>query len=752
MKAVQCGIGVSCLLPSLALAANNLALEEVLVTAQKREQSAMTVPVTVDTFTTQDLENTGALTMSDIQAYIPGLKVGNSVQDDSNVTQSSFVIRGIKSSNISTGGDPSVATFLDGVYLPRAAITVPFSDIERVEVLKGPQGTLFGRNAAAGVVNFISNAPSLEEAYGFGFVKGGNYELLRGELMGNLPLNSAMALRVNMLHNQRAAVTENEGPAKPDPGEQDNQFARVAFLWEVNDRLRTLWTADIDRVDNGPEVRIGISEEHSNYPDPSDRKLNTDAINAGESRDMEGLTGKLWYDFGDSGMLSLIASYRQFDTYNLQDEDGTAVEDVYVDTNNEEDSNISYFELQYNVASEWADIVVGVNYSTEDTFQRTSLTFSYGAVAELASSMASLPPGVINALLGSQLAGNYVTETMTNTGDFQSYGVYTDMDFSLTEKLNVIVGLRYSRDDKAFTWFAPLTDFPLSQAQGENFFFNSDGLESASESWGKVTGRGVLNYQLGERAMVFASYSTGYKSGGYDSLNPGSGEAPLEPEVVQNYELGVKGDFLESRIRTQAALFHMTIDDRQEAIESRQPGSSAAVPTVINTDEELQGIELTFDWLITESVRAGIVYTYREQDSSREAHFDAQGEFVEADNRSESTPQEYTLSLDWSPETRFGLLLFHVDYIFEENTDPENEDHIDEFNRVNGYGTDTELLNARIALTLPSGDYEFALWGKNLLDNGRTSQPGGLTGDVLGTYHVGITPPPTYGLDLKVFF
>ena len=119
------GAGLLAVAP-MSEAANNLALEEVVVTAQKREQSAMTVPVTIDTFTTQDVENTGALTMADIQAYIPGLKVGTNVQDAGGVTQSSFVIRGIESSNISTGGDPSVATFFDGVYLPRAAITVPF--------------------------------------------------------------------------------------------------------------------------------------------------------------------------------------------------------------------------------------------------------------------------------------------------------------------------------------------------------------------------------------------------------------------------------------------------------------------------------------------------------------------------------------------------------------------------------------------------------------------------------------------------
>lgn len=745
--AVSVGVGAS------HVQARDLALEEVVVTAQKREQSAMTVPVTVDTFTNQDVENTGALTMSDIQAYIPGLKVGESVQDDGAVTQSSFVIRGIKTSNISTGGDPSVATFLDGIYLPRAAITVPFSDMERIEVLKGPQGTLFGRNAAAGVVNFIPNAPGFEEQEGFVHAKLGEYGLFRVEGMGNFPLSDQLALRLNVMHNQRDAVVENTGPAKPDPREQDNQFARLALNWQVTPKLRSLLAVDYDKVDNGPQAMMGVSQARSDHPDPTERKLSTDAMHAGESRDMYGLSGKLFYDLGDNATLMGVASYRAFETYNLQDEDGTADDDVYVDTNNIEDSDIAYFELQANIALDWVDMVVGANYSQEDTYQQTALTFSYGAVLELASDMVGLiPPALLNTLIGAAVDGSYVTETMTNEGEFKNYGMYADLDFPITDRFNLIAGLRYSKDEKSFSWLAPLTDFPVSQLLGENFFFNSDGLEQGSASWDKVTGRLVGNYQITDTGMLFASYSTGYKSGGYDSLSTDTRSDPLDPEVVENYELGFKDDIIKGYLRTQASLFRMEMQDRQEAIESQKPGSSAAVPTVINTDELIQGLELTLDWMVSDELRFGLVYTYREQESTREPYYNAQGEFVSNDVADATTPQEYTLSLDWAPQISYGSLFLHVDYIFEENTDPENEDHIDDFNAVPGYADDTELLNARLTFVMPEGDWEFALWGKNLTDNKRISQPSGLTGDVLGTYHVGIVDPRVFGVDAKRVF
>jgi iron complex outermembrane receptor protein len=114
-----------------------------------------------------------------------------------------------------------------------------------------------------------------------------------------------------------------------------------------------------------------------------------------------------------------------------------------------------------------------------------------------------------------------------------------------------------------------------------------------------------------------------------------------------------------------------------------------------------------------------------------------------ADQLNATSPQEYTLTMDWSPEINYGLLLFHFDYVYEDNTEPENEDHQPFFNTVNGYGDDTSLLNARMPWNTSGGGYEMALWGKNLLANDRVSQPGGLTGTDIGTYHVGIIDPLT---------
>jgi iron complex outermembrane receptor protein len=740
------------MLVSAPLWAKDLSLEEVVVTAQKREQNAQTVPVTVDTFSQSDVENTGALILEDMQDYIPGFKVGEDGHGGG-ITQSQLIVRGVEGSNISTGGDPSVAAFYDEVYLPRAATTVAFSDMQRIEVLKGPQGTLFGRNAAAGVVNMIPNAPG-EEGEGMLTARIGNYGLQRYEGMGNISIFDGVAIRLNALTNQRDGVIDNLGPSQNDPREQDNQSARLAVRWDASNFLTLQLAYDYDQVDNGPKAVLGVLNDKTNFPDPRKRKLNTDVIDGREKRDMDAWTGKAMLYINERWSGKLITSYRQFKTFNLQDEDGTGAHEVYVDTNNLEDSDIFYNELQFNFAGDFLDLVYGLNYSKEETYQRTDLTFSTAAAASLASEQVGIPPTLINSLVGSAYEGTFGTESMINEGEFENFGVYGDADFAVNEQWNLIAGLRYSKDEKLFSWHAPHSDFVLAQALGENLIFNTENNEPeyAAKEWSKVTGRLVANYQISEKAMTYLSYSTGYKSGGFDSLNPSSGKVPLEPEEVVNIELGVKGDFFDSYLRTQVALFKMEIDGRQEAIESQEPGSGAAVPTVINTDEEFVGTEITVDWLVNDEFRMGLIYSYREQESRREAHFDSQAVFQAAQQVSTTSPQDYTVTLDWSPVLSFGSILFHIDYIFKDNIDTDDEDHQDRFYDVPGYGEDSQLLNARVLFVPGSGRFEFAVWAKNLLDDDAVSRPDGLTGDLLGTYHVGVQDPTTYGFDAKLIF
>lgn len=750
---VGMGLGLPLLLSAASSHARDLSLEEVVVTAQKREQNAMDVPVTVDTYSAKDIETTGALVIEDIQSYIPGFEASDGV------TQPSLKIRGVDSSNISTGTDPVVATFFDEFYLPSAAVTVAFSDMARVEVLKGPQGTLFGRNAAAGVINMVPNQPNMDEAEGFLSAKIGNYGIRRYEGMVNLAVMDNMAVRINALTNARDEFVEDTSGSDPAPFLRDNTAARFAVKWDITDYFAAQLAYDYDRVDNGPRPAQGFGQ-YSNHQDARDYKLDSDTIEPGESRDMEAWSAKFWLDINDSLSAKFITSIREFATYNRQDEDGTGDVRVYIDTNNIEDSDIFYNELQFNYNNSFLNLVFGANYSEENTYQLTTLTYSMGALARFAPGSFGLPatpPDIlidpIVSVLVATNGSDYNTETLENTGEFSNFGIYADADFSITDWLNIIVGLRYSKDDKRFTWFTPVSDFFLAQAQGDNFiFFATDGTEEGEESWDAITGRLVANIQVTEDALVFANYSTGYKAGGFDSINISTKELPLDPELVDNYEIGAKGDFLNKRIRAQLAYFYTEIADRQEAIESQPPGSGTAVPFIVNTDEEIEGYEITLTFLISEQLRTTVIYTERDQSSQREAHYDAQGNFVDGLEVATVAPQDYTLTLDWAPEMPSGSLFVHLEYIFEENTDRDQEEYIPLFDTVPGYGDDRTLFNARVSWLNETGNYEIAAWGKNLLDSQRIKQPEGLGGDAIGTYHTKVEDPKTYGIDLKYIF
>lgn len=824
---------MTALIPSLGYTDNDTgrykAIEEVTVTAQKREQNAMDVPITIGTFSAQNMENTGALTLGDIADYIPGLEVGDGV------TQASMSIRGVSSANISSGGDASVATFYDGVYLPRAATTIAFSDMQRVEVLKGPQGTLAGRNAAAGSISMVPNAPDLNEVEGFVQLKAGNYDFQRWEGMLNLPISDKVAIRANLLSNQRDGYIDNTAPGGADLDMQESLTGRVALLWEISEKTDIQFSYDFDDTDNGPRSAVGYNGGNLSFD-----KTSNDAVGAEETRDMYSAGFKLNHEISDSWSVSWWANHREFDVTNRDDQDGTGNIYTYLDTDNIESSELTYTELQFNYNSDRVNFVGGLTYSVEDKSQTTAITSTAETASNLSTQVANglldalsagftidsiwdptdwamlsaalnggTPLGQSNAeyqgLLGGiyfngfgplldgyheilaagwvdpSYAGQQWTEEVRNTGKFTNYGIYGDIDIAVTDKLNLIFGLRYSKDEKEFTWENPTATMaslvnaeraflanngvPVAGLipQATNFLsplsmtgvgLVSDSVVKASDDWSKTTGRFVAQYQLTEEAMTFFTYSTGYTSGGYDSFVLNSSVTPLEPEEVTNLELGIKGDFFDGRMRAQFSVFDMEMENRQKSVTSADPTiPGLAAPIIISGDEDITGWELSLTWIPVDTLQLGMVTTMRDSDSQYQPYIDAQGNPAGGEKESAETLSAYTLTLDWAPEIAVGSLDVHVDYIFEEQDfNPDSADYLPVYESLENFGADKKTLNARIAWTSDDEHYMLALWGKNLLDNQYTGIPGGLAASDLGAAHTTVSAPLTWGIDARFNF
>ncbi|QDP00891.1 TonB-dependent receptor [Thalassotalea sp. PS06] len=837
----------------------------IVVTAQKRVQNVMKVPVTVDSVSSDTIEESGSILLQDIDKFIPGFDFS-----EGTMTQAGVTIRGVSSPNISVGLDPSSATFFDDVYMPRAAQNVLFSDMQRIEVLKGPQGTLFGKNAAMGVVNMIPNAPQEDFE---GFIKGtfGTDNLVRIEGMINFELMEDVYFRANFLTNEQDGFVENvarpewnEGTKIWELGAENHDAARAAIKWQVSDSTDVTFSFDWDDLEQAPPMAIGLSPYAWENPndgvpgniDPFADKAENDVRNGVEGRDMTAYTLKINHEFDENWSMKLVTSYREWETVNRQDEDGTAQITRYLDTSNNEKSDIFYNELQFNYVGEKLSYVGGVTYSKEDVYQETEINVTTDTVARLvtgdlngqvkqvvggevlnglqqaglidmamgdvdtaaaiyACSLQGLDPSncigqvtfndvvdqayadsglemdhlwnadewanVLSAfgidaspefvmgtgdltydlasqmfgeplIFGPSFAGMFWSENFINTGDFTSYGIYSDFDYQFTDKWNAFFGLRYTRDDKEFTWEITETEFAEERPGVRNILFPSVPMFGADESWNELTGRIGTGYQITDDHMVFASYATGYKAGGYDSLNISSATMPFEPEEVKNLEIGYKGVLADS-LRTTLAFYHTILDGRQRSIESKPPGQNQALPTVVNEDLELNGIEVTLEWEIIDGMILGAVTDYRETDQESEAFYNAVGELIPAMTISGESSVNYTITYDWMMDIGLGDTRLHIDYVFAENTRVFEVGQPAFVENIPNYYDDRQDLNARLSWASENENWELAIWGKNLLDNRYVEGSlGGRTADVLGTPYVTINRGLEAGVEVKYGF
>ena len=861
-KVAQAIISSLLITPFLVNAAQETAEEEVeimTVTAQKRVQNIMKVPVTVDSVSEETIKQSGSVMLDDIDKFIPGFDFSGG-----DVTQAGVTMRGVSSPNISVGGDPSTATFFDGVYMPRAAQNVLFSDMQRVEVLKGPQGTLFGKNAAMGVVNMIPNAPE-DDTYGF--VKGtfGTDNMQRIEGMFNFAVSDNVYVRMNALSNKQDGYIKNVSQStlssnnSGDGGEKGHQAARVAVKWDISSNTNVQLSYDWDKLDQAPGAAIGLSPYAENPTNPFADTFANDVVNGGESRDMTATTFKLNHEFNDQWSMMFITSFREWETSNRIDEDGTAEISRYLDTDNHEDSNIFYNELQVNYNTKDFNYVGGVTYSKEDVHQTTFINTTTDTAARLVSGQLNdqlsagvrqqfagaigvspddvpqetvdfllnqyglplehmwdadqwasalnvmgvagdimdylaylgvVPPGTpltadivaltgdatydivsqqlgIAEIFGPSYSNQMWSENFINNGEFVSYGIYSDFDFQLTDKWNVFFGIRYSEDEKDFSWQVSETQFAQVRPGVGNILFPAREQLWQSKSWSKTTGRLGAGYIINDDHMVFASIATGYKAGGFDSLNsphsesdgsilidPETGkvvDVAFAPEESVNYELGYKGIVLEN-IVTTFSLFHNVLDDRQVSMNSKPPGQNQALPTIVNQDMTIDGFELSMNWQMSDTLSTGFVTEVRKIDSSTEAFYNDSGTLIEAGTEANDTNTSYTLMMDWEPQISSGYAVVHVDYVFRENARGLEIGNDDWVNDIPHYFDDTELLNARISWLNDDETIEIGLWGKNLLDNRYTGFPGGRTKDILGTGFTSVNKGLEAGIDIKYSF
>ena len=502
-----------------------LAVEEVIVTAEHRETNIQTTPISITAITAAGLADAGVKRVEDFANLLPNVYI-----DDRNLRGQNIAIRGISADLNNPGLDQGVGVFIDGVYLGRAtSANTNLFDLERVEVLRGPQGTLYGKNAIAGAINYITRKPG-DTAYAEGDISYGNYAAVSGSAMVSGPIIAGkLFASLGGSIDQRRGLITNLATGRRDD-DRNGQGARLVVVGLPADNLELILRADVSRdrthsgsiqvVDNGPFTGSPLAQ-----PDPATRTVaqNRDPVS---DRDTGGVSAEINWKIG-GGKLTSLTAYRYSNWHNLADNDYTVLN--MLSSGIREDQKQVSQEIRYaSPVMGPFDYVVGAYYFHQDL--NTDST----------------------AIVGPDL-GVYPTEV---TGDIfadlktDSYAAFAHGTWRFNDTLSMTGGVRFTREDKTV----------VQRQNGDplQLLLATQAARSISRSENNVSPTVSLNYKPNENLFLYLTFSQGYKSGGYNvfSITP-TDNAEYTPEHVNNYEGGFKSEFLDHRVQLDVSAYYL---------------------------------------------------------------------------------------------------------------------------------------------------------------------------------------------------
>ena len=693
-------------------------LEEVLVTAQKREQSLQDVPITLSAYTAENLKAFGVTGTQSLQSITPGLVFSNTGA----IAQP--YLRGVGTRASINGLESSIATYIDGRYVARSSATLfDFADIERVEVLKGPQGTLYGRNATGGAIRVVTKDVSDDLA---GTLSGtaGNFAhySLSATLSG--PLSESLGGRITVLNTRRDGYVKNLVPgAVPELDDQDFQAYRSKLKWDIND----IWFSDLslgywtrddtassDQVDlSPPGLNVGVALGGYSGQSRNEAATAIGIKNRGDEFSAE-LNVNAHFDTVD---FVSVTTFSDFDQLSAVDGDGTSatVVDAYFDEN---ESAISQEIQLLSNSSEKVEWLVGAYY--------------YDGKAEF--------DGTLNAGLPSRLSQSL------QSVDTRAWAVFGQSTYRFSEAWAVTAGGRWSDEKKAVyaqsSKIAPITVIPVPF--------------SDSESWDEFTPKLTLEYSFDD-SLLYLSYARGFKSGGFNY--PASGSPVLDPETLDMLEIGLKSDLFENQLRLNASGYFYDYSGLQV---TRSAGAGSTPRTENAADSEVLGLDIDATWLVNESLTltAGLNVLdteYKNYDANAkrfnanitgnpaapgmsDTYFKASGEsLLRAPNWSAFASIQYQFTLANASIPIALSYAYKDDYNFDFIADSSSAPL-----RQEAFG----LVNTRVSY-IPNGQqWSFSFWANNLSNTKYFDDVVANVAGIRGSWGA----PRTYGIDVDYEF
>jgi iron complex outermembrane receptor protein len=705
------------------------AIDEITVTAQRREQNLQVVPLAVSAFDISQISVRQIDEVKDIGQNIPNLQT-YTVTAGAQALQLHSRGASVQNPGFNVSESP-VGIYLDDVYFGRlASVNLDLSDVERIEVLRGPQGTLYGRNTIAGAVKIITRTPG-DDSWATGSLGIGNYETtkLAGSFGGPIE-EGALAASISAIYDKRDAGWQNNPITGSDPGEYKNKAARAKLHWYGTsnfDALLTGWAADVenDGYNGVPYTPFANTAPDTDYdPAPANSaplggfydNFDPDGVNYGSS-DQAGANLALRFQFGDLTFKSItgyasIEDQFGFDLAGGGNLDTAGATGLLIASDSDMDQLSQEFQLLGTLGENF-DWQLGLFYLNEDGSQ------SYAGDA-----------------------GFFGGFTELSESETDSYAVYGEGTYQLSDALSVTAGLRWTQDDK---------DYAISCTGA----FCAGGPLDIEDDWDETTGKLSVNYQLNDNQLVYLGFTQGYQSGGFQSLCFGDLTAAcagssFDPQTVDSIETGWKADLFDNRLRINAALFYAMYDDIQQVV-IKIPGPGFRTDNI--GDVDVYGIELEVLWAPIDDLNVYANLGIQESDFGSVDPLSPPGGLGDSciddptppcatsTHELASNPKwqgklgfDYTIPLDNSLAFFYGLDIFHSDDYYSEAL---NLIEIDSYTRLNGF----------IGFGADDQRWQVMLTGKNITDE--EDNVSGIFNNDFANIRTPL-PPAEYMLNFKV--
>jgi iron complex outermembrane receptor protein len=742
-------------------------VEEIVVTAQRREESIQDVPLSVQAFSGATLVEAGVDSVLDLPRLAPNFNAMRGTQT-ANVRLS---IRGVGASS-NSAIDPSIGTFIDGVYVPRpGSLFGSLNDIASAEVLRGPQGTLFGRNSTVGAV-LLRSADPQDEFAGNAEVTYGNYAERKFSGMLNVPMGDRFAVRVAGLTESRDGYAHNRLDGQ-DFATLESDAIRVGATWAITDALT--WTLKYDTSQLGgdgkaeleilPETLTDASRARlalitgGNPPDLDDAfdRRSNQRIEGDVDDHQWGYVSNLDWELADGHTVRFLGGYRNWNNQQLESDVLFMPADFLARTGRFESTSQSY-ELQLisptdQLLNGRLDYVAGLYYFQEDLY--------LGEQFGLGANFCGLVPAAQRPACAASASKANAT-VLDFDQDAENLAAYAQAELGLTDTVDLVIGARFTKDDKAGT-FVQNVNNPFG---GLLRAVENTALELGDDEF---TYRVGLNWKPTDDLLVFGSYSTGYKSGGFNS---GGGNVDLDQrrlfakETTDNYEAGAKWTLADGQAHLNGTVFLMELSDFQDRAFDGQSFNVVNAGSVRNQGVEIDGDWTPLDWL---SLYASIGYLDAEFDEYPNASCLPYPAQVNPACTQDLAGERPVFAPELQGSTGFQLQgdlgESGVGYTLRTDVSYMDDINVNQINDNNPQGVQEAftLVSTRFSLLFGAGHrYALTLWADNLTDEnyctGTVAQPFdnllGLRDPVSGgtVMRCQVNVPRTYGLTVKASF